>query len=247
MRPPGLPHGVHAASEAARLGRTLVVVPHPDDETIGCGGLLALLAAARVAVQVVLVSDGAASHPDSHEFTAPRMRALRAGEMVTALCELGLGAQHLKMMGLPDGDVPSAGGPAFDLAVVRLVRKMVEFRPACVLLPCNTDQHPDHRATHAIGTAACDLAAFGARRLAYTVWPPDGERGVAGITPTARHWSIDVRPVLDKKRRALAAHRSQLGQVVHDDPHGFQLPAMLIDRCNAALETYIDITPHSAP
>jgi LmbE family N-acetylglucosaminyl deacetylase len=228
--------------DAAALGRTLAVVPHPDDETLGCGGLLALLAANGLPVRVVLVSDGALSHPGSLEYPAPRLRALRSRELVDALCALGLGAQHLVSMGLPDGAVPALGEPGFDVSVTRLERLVATFRPQTVLLPWRRDPHPDHRAAHALGTAACNTAAPGARRLEYPVWA--AQRGEAADHPLAQEaaaWQIDISSVTARKQRALAAHRSQLGLVVRDDPQGFKLPPEMVARCATPNETYFEL------
>ena len=62
------------ADFAPTLGPTVVVAPHPDDESLGCGGLLALLRRAGVAVGAVLVSDGTMSHPSSVKFPAAARR-----------------------------------------------------------------------------------------------------------------------------------------------------------------------------
>lgn len=214
----------------AALGRTLVLAPHPDDETIGCGGLLALLGRAGAAVQVVLFTDGAGSHRQSREYPRERLRALRRREMTEALRELGHGPQGLVTLGLPDGGVPTRGEPGFDTVVNMLARITRVFRPDTVLMPTRDDAHPDHRATCAAGAAACLRAAPHARRFEYPVWGAnDASRGT---------WEIDIAAVLDNKRRALASHRSQLGQVVHDDPLGFILPPDLLARCTLPVETY---------
>lgn len=236
--------GLDAVAQAATLGRTMVVVPHPDDETLGCGGLLALLAQAGVAVMVVLVSDGAASHRHSASHPADRLRMLRLRELTAALRILGLGSPLLWAMGLPDGAVPFVGDPAFDIAVNRFERKAGEFQPQTVVLPWRHDEHPDHRASHAIASSACDRAASHARRLEYVVWPSSqDEPGPGG---NGRIWRIAIDRVVQRKCRALQAHRSQLGLVIHDDPGGFVLPAAMEARCSLPTETYFD-TPTSRP
>lgn len=234
-----------ALAQAATLGRTLVVVPHPDDETLGCGGLLALLARAGMQMMVVLVSDGAASHPRSASYPAARLRALRVQEMISALKALGLGEPRVWAMGLPDGSLPSWGEPDFDMGVNRLVSKLAQFQPETVILPWRHDAHPDHRASHGIAWAACDLAVPRSRRLEYMVWgklpqrPSDRDRAVT--------WHISIDSMVDRKRRAMQAHRSQLGQVIFDDPDGFVLPSELVARCGAPTETYFDTTAWRAP
>ena len=49
-------------------GKTLVVAPHPDDESLGCGGAIVLLRKFGNEVTVLTVSDGALSHPNSKKF-----------------------------------------------------------------------------------------------------------------------------------------------------------------------------------
>ena len=72
--------------EAARtLGRTVVVAPHADDESLACGGLLALLARQGVEAHVVVVTDGAASHPGSAMFPPARLAAVREAESRAAV------------------------------------------------------------------------------------------------------------------------------------------------------------------
>ena len=217
-------------SRLAQFGRTLVLVPHPDDETIGCGGVLALLGRAGAAVQVVLVTEGDGSHRHSRDYPALQLRALRRREIEAALRELGHGPRCLVSLGLPDGAVPAASEPGFEALVKRLARITRHFQPDTVLMPTHDDAHPDHRATCAAGAAACRLAAPDACRLEYPVWP--------GETREREAVQFDITAALADKQRALAQHRSQLGLVVQDDPHGFILPPELLARCALPVETF---------
>lgn len=221
------------SSLANRLGRTMVLVPHPDDETIGCGGLLALLARNAMPVHVVLMSDGTGSHRRSTSYPAGRLRAVRQAEMVAALRALGHSPACLTALNLPDGAIPSWGEPGFGKTVARLGRITGRFAPDTVVMPLWDDGHPDHRATHAIGTAACAGAARDARQLGYPVW--GGSLDGAAL-------QLDIGAVLDSKRQALACHRSQQGLLIDDDPQGFVLPMDLLARCALPVETYLDMT-----
>ena len=98
------------------LGSTCILIPHPDDEALGCGGLLALLREARQPVTAVLVSDGSASYSNSVLFLAEARRAVRKGELRHALSTLGVDEEPLCLR-LPDGAVPCAAGqPGFEAA-----------------------------------------------------------------------------------------------------------------------------------
>lgn len=235
---------VPGAAAATALGRTLVLAPHPDDETIGCGGLLALLMEAGADVRVVLLSDGAASHPRSQSHPPALLRALRRQEMTAALQELGCVAEQLLGLGLPDGAVPAPGAPGYSAAFHRLDGITRAFRPDSVVMPSCDDAHPDHRASHALGLAAMRHSARRARRLEYLVWPAPADRAQpANGRAHAAVWQVDIARVAGHKRRALAQHRSQLGQVVFDDPAGFTLPAALIAACEQPFETYHCFSP----
>jgi LmbE family N-acetylglucosaminyl deacetylase len=72
----------------------LVVVPHPDDESLGCGGLIASLAVTGRLFHTVFVTDGGASHPGSREWPRHRVAAQREKEAAAALAHLGIGTIH---------------------------------------------------------------------------------------------------------------------------------------------------------
>src|ERR1700759_4483419 len=73
-------------------GTCVILAPHPDDESLGCGGLIATCAAAGRPPLVVILTDGAGSHPHSRMFPPDRLRACRAREVRTAVGMLGLEA-----------------------------------------------------------------------------------------------------------------------------------------------------------
>ena len=70
----------------------IVVAPHPDDESLACGGLIADACRQGLRGKVVIVSDGAGSHPNSKAYPPDRLRSLREEEARRAAAELGLEA-----------------------------------------------------------------------------------------------------------------------------------------------------------
>ncbi|OHV34222.1 hypothetical protein BCD49_24760 [Pseudofrankia sp. EUN1h] len=135
-------------------GRVVVVAPHPDDETLGVGGTLALLAALAVPVVVVAVTDGEASHPGR----ADELRRIRVAERAEALRRLGLAGTEVHRLGLPDGGVSAT-------AVAARLRPLVTAADL-VLAPWRRDGHPDH---DACGTAATALVPPD-RLRSYLIW-----------------------------------------------------------------------------
>jgi LmbE family N-acetylglucosaminyl deacetylase len=105
-----------------------------------------------------------------------------------------------------------------------------------LVIPGPTDAHGDHRATHAIWSRAVATMPRPPRVLDYVVWPGPERPGGAAVT-------LDIADVLPLKRRAVAAHRSQHGLVVDDDPGGFTLPADLLARAEQPVEAYFEPLP----
>lgn len=216
-------------------GPVLVVAPHPDDESIGCGGLIAGLRRRGVAVAVVIMTDGSGSHPNSPRFPGPQLAALREAEARDALSILNVESRSVSFWRMGDRYVPAEAAD-FERAVERARAELEALAPALLVIPGRSDAHGDHRATWAIWTRAAATLQQAPRVLTYVVWPGP-ER------PEGRPVTLDITEVLPLKRRAIAAHRSQHGLVVDDDPTGFTLPADLLDRTEQPAEAYFEAVP----
>jgi LmbE family N-acetylglucosaminyl deacetylase len=211
----------------------LVLAPHPDDESLGCGGLLAAVGARGA---VLVVTDGSGSHPNSRRHPAERLRAVREDEARAAVSELGLPPERLGFLRLPDTAAPAAG-PAFEAAVDAIVAALARLRCGVVLGPWRHDPHGDHKAVHRMAAAAA--ARAGVAHLAYPVWgwtlPP--EAWLEGAAPVG--WRLDVSAGLAAKRRAVAAHRSQHSGLIDDDPSGFQMTPAFRALFETEFETFL--------
>ena len=217
-------------------GAPLILAPHPDDESLGCGGLIAACCAMGRPPIVVVLTDGARSHPGSAAFPPARLVALRAAETRAAAAALGLTPSRLHFMGLPDGEVPRSG-PAMEDAAAALAAIARRAGVGTILGTWEHDPHADHVAAHVIASRAAALA--GARLLSYPVWGwalPPRRRLHVGAIAGAR---IDITAQLPAKRRAIAAHASQHGAVVADDPRGFRLPSTLLAALDQPFEVFL--------
>ena len=87
----------------------VVIAPHPDDESLGCGGLIVDACRQGVGAKVVIVSDGAGSHPNSKAYPPQRLTILREVEARQAGAELGLRPEAMVFLRLPDRFVPHGG------------------------------------------------------------------------------------------------------------------------------------------
>lgn len=188
----------------------LVLAPHPGEETLGCGGLIAEACARGRPPYVAILADGSGTHPASQAWPPTRLAALRQAETRAATAALGLDPERLLFVGLFDGTVPSAG-PFFEAVVGALALLMWRVDCNVVCAPVADSPHADHRAAHAIAAAAA--ARTGVGRIGFF---PYGAAQAGLRLDVARHAAA--------KRRALALHASQHGGVIGDDPTGFRLP-----------------------
>ncbi|HVT01816.1 MAG TPA: PIG-L family deacetylase [Thermoanaerobaculia bacterium] len=177
--------------------KILVLAPHPDDEVIGCGGVIALLAAEKREVHVVVATDGAAAE-DLNGRSVEAYRALREEESRRGLAHLGV--TNLAFLRFPDRSLTDSEP---DLAV-QIEKALREIRPDLVLAPSPLEIHPDHitlsralfRAVQAAADYAGDLALT--RVAFYEVSRP--------LRPNRL---VDITSVAEKKFEAIAMHQSQ--------------------------------------
>lgn len=175
---------------------TLVLSPHPDDETLGAGGLIYQLTSARIPVSVIAVTDGELAYGETSG-----LAALREYEQLRALAHLGLTPPDIHRLRLPDSSVATV-----EAALVAALQP--HLHPGMHLVaPWKRDFHPDHEAC---GRAAELLATRIPLQLtSYVFWT--WHRG----TPASFDGHAPVRLLLDEaalqaKQRALLCHQSQL-------------------------------------
>lgn len=194
-----------AAADGRLCTHLVVVVAHPDDETLVVGGLIHDAAAAGVAVTVVVLTDGEASHPDSPTHSPSDLRRLRRAEVAEALATL---APHARLVrpALPDGGLMRNFHE-----IVGLVGGVLDETAtdgALVVSTWRFDGHPDHEAVGAAVAQVC--AERGVRHLEAPLWL------WAWQDAAAVPWSELLLHPLSRstrvvKREALAAHTSQVG------------------------------------
>lgn len=181
-------------------GRWVVVAPHPDDEVLGVGGALARSAAAGVAVDVVTVTDGEASHPGLDPSARRGLAARRRRESRAADQALGLRPRR-HFLGLPDGGVARHE----DRLVEALVPLLADRVAVATVVP--DDAHPDHDAT---GRACARAAArHGLRLVRHAVWAWNWDDDTTARLAGAGRLPLSTAEVA-RKRAAMHAHASQV-------------------------------------
>ncbi|WP_377640180.1 PIG-L family deacetylase [Oryzobacter terrae] len=182
-----------------RFTEVLVVAAHPDDETLGVGGLLADLSDAGASLHVLVATDGERSHPVADDAARAALAARRRDEVEGALRLLAPGAR-VTHLGLPDTRLDRAGTGLRD-AVAQACGPQT-----LVIAPWVADGHADH---DALGRAAAAAAASsGAAAAHYPIWLWHWS------TPDDLPWQLLVavepsREALQRKRSALEEFRTQ--------------------------------------
>lgn len=227
------------AIEPLSARRVLVVAPHPDDETLGCGGLIAQLVAAGAVVHTVFLTDGSASHPRSRAWPRSRLAALREREATEALAELGAGDSPRSFLRLCDAAMPPPGTPAFAGARDTLATILGALRPDLVVLPWRRDPHCDHRDGWHLAREALRQCEQDPPILEYAIWLDElGSPGDFPVDGEVEEVPVDVAPAVTAKRSALAAHRSQISDLIDDDPTAFRLRPETIARLTGDTERF---------
>lgn len=216
----------------------LIVAPHPDDETLGCGGAIALLRQLNYPVQVLMVSDGTKSHPNSCKYPAPALRALRKQESIAALAILGVEADAISFLFLPDGAVPTPGERGWEEALSRCQTYLKPIAPATIFLPWRGDPHRDHRASWKLIDTAIQNLSLSPRLIEYPIWDwdPYKRQDFGGI----RAWRLNIESVWETKQKAIAQYRSQITDLIDDDLAGFRLSPEMLANFAHPWEIYLE-------
>lgn len=185
----------------AGSSRLVVIAPHPDDEVLACGGLLAQCAQLHFPVMVVAVTDGEASHGMTDQYTRSKLGQQRVHEQCEGLMQLGIDPICVVRLKIPDGGVALHVTQIFNWLTVLLQPGDVVITTWCL------DGHPDHEATaQAVMRTGCKL--FQAPVWMWHWAQPDDMR-----IPWSDLVAVDLdSTAVDAKQKALAWHHSQLGR-----------------------------------
>ena len=191
-------------------GTVLFMIPHQDDEILGCGGLIALLPD-KARLNFAFATDGA-SFPQplirQQGPYDPGLGAIREAESRNALGGLGVLQENIVFLGYPDSRLRTCV-PALRSDILRLIK---ELRPNVVFAPFRYDRHPDHLALHDATVQALRECGEGVQLYEYIVyhrWPLLGNADVRGSICPSQMVTVDITAVLPQKRRALDCFVSQ--------------------------------------
>jgi LmbE family N-acetylglucosaminyl deacetylase len=204
-RPLLLARAADMTSQTARRS-CLVLAPHPDDETLGCGATIMRKLAAGTAVQVVIAADGRHWY-HSGKLSVDALAAIREDEARCACAILGLSGENVTFLRFEDGRLAEHRGLLRD----RLFEILDTVNPDEIFVSSIIDNHPDHRVLAELGR---ELAQARRDRFPvlyeYPIWFWDPRIWRVARLLELRPRIVRTEEFRTRKREAIAAYRSQV-------------------------------------
>ena len=175
---------------------TMILSPHPDDETLGVGGLIAHLTNANVDVRIAAVTDGEKAYVGDRG-----LGEVREAEQTSALAALGVSIESIYRLRMPDSGLL--------LRESELIRELMPYAPmgGHVIAPWIGDFHPDHEAC---GRAARVIAQTRKCALTYYffwTWHRGTPETLNGLSLLRFPLGVEE---FNRRKVALLHHQSQL-------------------------------------
>ncbi len=209
----------------------LLVVPHPDDEVFGCGGMFARMSAHGRSVATLTLTRGRAGR-SLDLCSRDDLPAVREDELRASLQALGV--EDATIFDYPDyvpdasrGLEPHPGLEQVDPVELtgRIAQVIADRRPRTVLTfpPNGSNGHPDHVTTHRLTLAALEASGHRPERVAYFASDAayEGAERPGFLAPEALRLAhlapthvVEVGPFIEAKLRAMAQHETQALSVV---------------------------------
>ena len=212
--------------------RVCIFAPHPDDEVLGCGGLLQQLAANGNPIVLIHVTNGTQSHPNSQIYSQESLDIIRPQESVKALEVLGIAHQVKTIaLDLTDGNVFSQQDQ-FQQKLTSIIQ-----HNDVLVTPFMQDGHPDHEATGLVVASFAKQHHLACYQV--LIWAWHWAKPADNRIPWHHAIKVDLTPEqLQRKIEAIACFKSQ---ITADESTGNPpiLSAQTIARISQPWEVYL--------
>lgn len=220
-------------SREQEVGLSVIVIsPHMDDETLGCGGTIIKRRQAGNDVRIVFMTDGSRSH---NLISPDELKALRIKEAIAAGHIMGVEKDKIIFLNFEDGNLKKHHKPA----IAKLIEIFRHYQPDEVFIPYHQDIHVDHIATHSITLMALNEYGKNVMVYEYPIWFWNHWPWIKKPLPSWKRWkkildivrrnitselrllryfkyAIKIEDVINTKRLALDQHKSQVTRLIPD-------------------------------
>ena len=179
----------------------LVVAPHPDDETFGCGGLISMLIQNGNDVSIIVLSKGEMSHHGCCKTPKEEIANARQRCLLKAGKALGLSSEDIYLLDFPDGEIDSAD----DHSKANLLNALIDNRPDVVLLPVPFDGWADHERATLMVEGLLAEKSIQCKLLYYPVWMWHIQSFIE-VFHQLKKWNViglNISSALVKKKKAI--------------------------------------------
>ncbi|MBD2292492.1 PIG-L family deacetylase [Anabaena sphaerica FACHB-251] len=196
----------------------MVFSPHQDDETLGCGGMIARKREQGITVAVTFLTDGRGSH-GSVPNIQDQIIQIRKQESLKALGILGVASSEIHFLDKQDGSLPDLNTSERQQTIAHISELLKRYQPGEVYVPHRKDCHKDHEATYYLVKEAIAESGIQVELLQYPIWvfwraPLFILLKLKDIRSAYR---LSITSVQEKKKIAIAAYPSQIQTL----PRGF--------------------------
>ncbi|MCR5809460.1 MAG: PIG-L family deacetylase [Clostridiales bacterium] len=175
-----------------RNDKLLIVAPHPDDETIGCGGILSLYGPQ---CDVLLLTDGRRGVPEGSKLTMEETASIRKEEFIAVMDFFGV--HSYQTLDIPDGELAS-----FEKTVSGTDIRSYDK----IFVPNRRERHPDHKAAFEIIRRMQRRQKAKAELIEYEVWSPI----------VSSNLFLDVSSIIETKTAGLRKYASQTASIDYE-------------------------------
>jgi len=215
------------AFDFSAKGKNIVVfAPHPDDETLGCGGTIAELASSGNNINIVFLTDGTSSH--TKFISRQELKSIRIKEAEKAAYELGIKSGNLHFLEITDGNLDKQ----YKKTVSLIAETLKNNKPDIIFVTSGKEFPDDHFFTNKSVLEAVKESSISPDIYEYLIWYwhswpftlsfPEGKKNMlrfifrslktfAGLQPIFHiNYCADISASLKKKSNALNQHKSQI-------------------------------------
>jgi LmbE family N-acetylglucosaminyl deacetylase len=191
-------------------GTILIIVPHMDDEVLGCGGLIAKLPR-KERIHLIYATDGMKSPSPiipGRDLVTPDLGEVRINESRTAMSILGVPGENLHFLRLPEGQLKRYR----EKLKQTLWQKIEHLKPNHIFIPFRFDRHPDHLNINQVITTGYNQGIFTAPLIEYFIyyrWKLLPAQDIRKYIKPQYLLTLNIDDVAKVKRMALDCFKSQ--------------------------------------